>query len=203
MKKILLISAFCLSVMANAQTFKIGPTARFQVNSPTNAETKVGFGVGVQGEYAFSDKDKGLFMDASLLFDAKNWKSASYFDNNTSTAGEWHYSTYGLNVPINIGYRFHLTKSFNLLASAGPYFEIGIAGKEKSNIAGKKTTVSSNPYKDKLMDRFNWGIGLRLGGEISNHFQVNAYYNLGLKDIYKTSLDCKHRTFMIGVSYMF
>ncbi len=203
MKQILLISAFCLSVLANAQTFKIGPTARFQVNSPTNAETKVGFGVGVQGEYAFSDKDKGLFLDASLLFDAKNWKSATYFDNSTSKTGKWNYSSYGLNIPINIGYRFHLTKSFNLLASAGPYFEIGVAGKEKSDFARKETTISSNTYKDKLMNRFNWGLGFRLGGEISNHFQVNAYYNIGLKDIYKTSLDSKHRTFMIGVSYMF
>ncbi len=202
MKKVALLFAFCLSVIANAQTFKIGPSARFQVNSPTNANTKVGFELGVQGEYSFR-KEKGIFMEASLMLDGKNWKSQGYFDNITLNSKEWSYTTYGLNIPINVGYRFHLTKSFNLLASVGPYFEIGFAGKEKSNANGNETTVSSNPYKDCLMNRFNWGLGLRLGGEINNHFQINAYYNFGLKEIHKPALDSKHRTFMLGVSYMF
>jgi len=77
MRKTMLFAAMCVAAVMNAQSFNVGPSAAFELNSPTDMKSEVGFNVGACGEMFFGDDTaKGLFLDASLLFDAKNWKSA-------------------------------------------------------------------------------------------------------------------------------
>lgn len=53
------------------------------------------------------------------------------------------------------------------------------------------------------MYRMNWGIDFMAGAEFCRHYQVNVGYELGMNKIFKKSLDRKHRTFTVGVAYMF
>jgi len=96
----------CVAAVMNAQSFNVGPSAAFELNSPTDMKSKVGFNVGARSEMFFGDDTaKGLFLDASLLFDAKNWKSDGYYDTTTKVSSEYSYNTYGLTIPVNIGYK--------------------------------------------------------------------------------------------------
>lgn len=202
MRKAMFLFALCVATVASAQSLRFGPTASLELNSPTDMKTKVGFNVGVRGELDFKDAAKGLFIDAAVLFDAKNFKSDSYYDLTTKTSSEWKYNTYGITVPVNIGYKMSVSKSVGLYAAAGPYVNLGIGGKCKVEQSTEKT-VSDNVYSDKLMNRFNWGLGFKVGAEVCRHYQVNVGYELGLSKIFKNSLDSKHRTFTVGVAYMF
>ena len=65
-------------------------------------KSKVGFNVGVRGELDFKEASKGLFLDASVLFDAKNYKSDGYYDVTAKTSSVWDYNTYGITVPIKL-----------------------------------------------------------------------------------------------------
>lgn len=220
----MLLIALCLSAAANAQSFRVGPAAGVQLCSPTDMKSKAGFNVGVRGEMDFKDASQGLFLDAAVMFDAKNFKTDGYYDNILKTTSEWNYNTFGLTVPVNIGYKLAASKSVSLFAAAGPYINIGLGGKCKvtttaaangtratqkepdtteQTVKETKETVSDNVYSDKLMQRVNWGVGLKAGAEFCRHYQVNVGYELGLSNIFKGSPDSKHRTLTLGVAYMF
>lgn len=74
MKKIfsLLIVLTCI-LSVNAQDFKFGVSGGMNLNSITNNENKIGYNVGVKGEYFFKD-DKGLYLDMGIMLTNKNWK---------------------------------------------------------------------------------------------------------------------------------
>lgn len=224
MRKVMFVAALCFATIANAQGLRVGPAASIELNSPTDFKSKVGFNVGVRGELNFKDAAKGLFLDASVLFDAKNFKSDSYYDITSKTSSEWKYNTYGITIPVNIGYKAAVSKSVSLFAAAGPYVNFGIGGKSKvtttmvqslttakasgtstntEQTTGTKKTASNNVYSDKLMNRVNWGLGFKVGAEFFRHYQVNVGYELGMNKIFKNSIDSKHRTFTVGVAYMF
>lgn len=220
MRKILFLLALCFATAANAQSFRLGPLASMELNSPSDMKSKVGFNMGIHGEMAFDEATKGLFVDASLLFDAKNFKSDVYYNEATKVRSEWTYNTLGLTLPVNIGYKFAVAPSISLFAAAGPYINVGLGGKSKvqtmqladgsstKSAAGETTkyesgTVSDNVYSDKLMNRISWGIGFKIGAEFGSHYQVGVGYELGLNKIFKDALDCKHRTLALGVAYMF
>lgn len=228
MRKKMLLMALGFVAIANAQSFRVGPTAALEVNSPSDMKSKIGFNAGVRGEMFFGDDtQKGLFLDASLLFNAKNWKSDSYYETATKVSSEYRYNTYGLTVPVNIGYKTAVSKSVSLFAAVGPYIDFGLGGKCKmtteltndgtratakepgttgktDQTATKMTkTTSKNVYSDNVMNRCNYGLGFKVGAEFLRHYQLNVGYELGLNKIYKNSLDTKHRTLTVGVAYMF
>jgi len=128
--------------------------------------------------------------------------------------------------PVNIGYKAAVSKSVSLFAAVGPYINFGIGGKSKVTTTATtaktrataiepgtysktepttrtKKTVSDNVYSDKLMNRVNWGLDFKVGAEFCRHYQVNVGYELEMNNIFKNSLDSKHRTFTVGVAYMF
>lgn len=220
MKKVLFLLALCFATAANAQSFRFGPAVGMELNSPSDMKSKMGFNVGIHGEMAFEEAAKGLFVDASVLFDAKNFKSDSYYYATTKTSSKWTYNTLGLTIPVNIGYKFAVAPSVSLFAAAGPYINIGLGGKSKvqtmqltdgsttTSSAGQtskyeEATASDNVYSDQLMNRINWGVGFRIGAEFSSHYQVSVGYELGLTKIFKDALDSKHRTLTLGVAYTF
>lgn len=220
MRKVLFLLALCFATAANAQSFRFGPAVGMELNSPSDMKSRMGFNVGIHGEMAFQEATKGWFLDASVLFDAKNFKSDSYYYATTKTSSKWTYNTLGLTIPVNIGYKFAVAPSVSLFAAAGPYINIGLGGKSKvqtmqltdgsttTSSAGQtskyeEATASDNVYSDKLMNRINWGVGFRIGAEFSSHYQVSVGYELGLTKIFKDSLDSKHRTLTLGVAYTF
>lgn len=60
--------------MASAQSFRIGPAARIQWSGTQAVNNKMGWAAGVQGDMTFGKENKGLFLDAAVLFDSKDVK---------------------------------------------------------------------------------------------------------------------------------
>ena len=79
-KKIILLTlSFILTVSINAQDFKFGVTGGMNLNSITNNENKIGYNVGVKGEYFFKE-DKGLYLDMGIMVTNKNWETPYYYN---------------------------------------------------------------------------------------------------------------------------
>lgn len=208
MKK--LIIAVLLGVMAipsMAQEWRVGATAGINVNAPSGDYTgQTGFNVGVKAELGLPKTTKGWFMDFGALLSSHGWKSTGYYDNTTATGLQWSATPYYLNIPIHAGYKFHCNDNFKLFASAGPYINIGLFGKETmtATLAGTSTTTtaSNNIFADKAQDRFDWGLGFRVGAELYNHWQLSVGYDWGMKGVFK-GIDMRNRTLSVSCSYVF
>lgn len=213
MRKVMFLAALCVAAAMNAQSFRIGSTANVELNCPSDMKSKVGFSVGARGEFVFRIAAKGLFLDVSALFGKKNFKSDGCYDVVSKEVTEFRYGIYGIAVPVNVGYRFAVSKPAELLAAIGPYVHFGLGGTIEKRVTtyndfGSLDTdmlsdASTNVYSDKLMNRVSWGIGFKAGAEFSSHTQLYVGYELGLNKIFRESLDCKHRTLTVGVAYMF
>ena len=127
--------------------------------------------------------------------------SSGYTSDNKCTP-------YYLNIPIHIGYKFPVGRNVSLFINAGPYFNIGLFGKAKETITPDKGTATTkemvgNVFSDKMLNRFDWGLGFRAGTEIARHIQLSIGYDWGMKNINKSGVDNKNRTFVASCAYMF
>lgn len=115
MKKFLfIVIALCCFSAANAQIFRVGPTAEGSLNISNETKTKPGFAVGAKAEMDFNNMERGWFIDASVLFNNRNRQSEDYFNNETKLTQHWTYSTYSLLIPVNMGYKFRLSDNLNI-----------------------------------------------------------------------------------------
>lgn len=204
MKKIfsLLIVLTCI-LSVNAQDFKFGVSGGMNLNSITNNENKIGYNVGVKGEYFFKD-DKGLYLDMGIMLTNKNWETPYYYNNGDKSATKWSANPHYLNIPIHIGYMMSVSKKFSVFVNAGPYLGLGLFGKYNMTSSNKNTTVADNIFEDYLK-RFDYGIGGKIGVEYAKHIQLSAGYDWGLKNL-KTKtypMDYKNRSFDISCTYIF
>lgn len=192
---LLSIVLFCQHTVVSAQSFRGGVVAGMNVGSVTDCGSRLGYRIGVKGEYAIS---KGWYMDAALLLSSKGYKEDVFFGTPDNIVKEKCSATY-IELPIHAGYKFNVADNVKLLVNAGPYFAYGLFGNAKLN--GKK--VSGNVFSD-YYNRFDCGVGANAGVEMFGHLQVYAGYDWGLKNISKSSRpDCKNRTFNISCSYIF
>lgn len=205
MKKLfsLFIGLTCI-LSVNAQDFRIGVTGGMNLNSITNNENKIGYNVGVKGEYFFKD-DKGLYLDMGIMLTNKNWETPYYFyTNENNAARKWSANPHYLNIPIHIGYMLPASKKIVVFVNAGPYLSVGLFGKYSMTSNDKNTTVADNIFKD-ILKRFDYGVGGRIGIEYAKHVQLSVGYDWGLKNL-KTKIyptDYKNRSLDVSLAFMF
>lgn len=207
MKKLIVMALLGAMVLPSmAQEFRVGATAGVNVNSPSGDDTGlIGFNVGIKGELGLPQASEGWFMDFSALLSSHGWKSVAYYDKATATSLQWKATPYYLSIPVHVGYKFRCSDKLKLFVSAGPYAGIGLFGKETltSTLAGKSTTstVSNNIFADNVHERFDWGLGCRLGAELYGHWQLSVGYDWGMKDTNKKNM--RYRTLSISSVYVF
>ena len=207
MKKLIVMALLGAMILPSmAQEFRVGATAGVNVNSPSGDDTGlIGFNVGVKGELGLLQASEGWFMDFSALLSSHGWKSVAYYDKATATSLQWKATPYYLSIPVHVGYKFRCSDKLKFFVSAGPYAGIGLFGKETltSTLAGKSTTstVSNNIFADNVHERFDWGLGCRLGAELYGHWQLSVGYDWGMKDTNKKNM--RYRTLSISSVYVF
>lgn len=207
MKKLIVMALLGAMVLPSmAQEFRVGATAGVNVNAPSGDDTGlIGFNVGVKGELGLPQASEGWFMDFSALLSSHGWKSVAYYDKATATSLQWKATPYYLSIPVHVGYKFRCSDKLKLFVSAGPYAGIGLFGKETltSTLAGKSTTstASNNIFADNVHERFDWGLGCRLGAELYGHWQLSVGYDWGMKDTNKKNM--RYRTLSISSVYVF
>ena len=197
-----------MTIPGMAQEWRLGATAGVNVNAPsgTHYTGQTGFNVGVKAELGLPKATKGWFMDFGALLSSHGWKNTAYYNTITGATQQWEATPYYLNIPVHIGYKFHCSDNLKLFASVGPYANIGLFGKEvvTSTLAGVSTTtpVLNNVFSDNLQERFDWGLGFRVGAELYDHWQLSVGYDWGMESIFKDK-DVRNRTLSVSCSYVF
>ena len=210
MKKFLplFLVALVATATVSAQGLRYGITGAMNVANYAmevegisfNPDSRIGFRAGFRMEMDAPFIYDGFYFDAEALLSAKGAK----FD---SSSGEDAASVisrpYYLEIPMHIGYHYTFRDSeFGIFGSFGPYFGIGLFGTDKytvGDIKSKPETFS----KDNLQ-RFDFGLGLRAGVSMFDHYRLFIGYDWGLVNISNVDgLDINNRNFYIGASYMF
>ena len=97
---------------------------------------------------------------------------------------------YYIQIPVNAQYRLALGEDMGLLFQAGPYFGIGLSGKQKStkndvkqslSDANKKIEIGNDNGSD-IYKSVDYGFGAGVGFEFFK-FQLMAEYNFGLYEM--------------------
>lgn len=181
---------------------RFGVTAGMNLSNITDMDlgSRIGFHIGVRGDYNFTDK---MYLGAGVLFSQKGTRKSE--DGVTASMNPGY-----IEVPIHFGYRFYKSDDISVFGEVGPYFAIGICGKQKISYDGQykeafedvygSSEIEADIFGDNGAKRFDAGLGLRVGVEFSK-FQVSLGYDLGLTNMYDGG--GKNRNFTVGVTYMF
>ena len=98
-----------------------------------------------------------------------------------------------IEIPLHVGYRFNVLDNLGVFADFGPYFAIGVNGKEKFEFDGDAVEDRSTKFfRNSKMDlgeiqRYDFGLGFRVGAEYANHHSLNFSFDWGLTDMYRDS----------------
>lgn len=203
MKQIVSIFVLVLSVVSvSAQELKWGVAGGLNVSSPTDCDSQVGYSAGVKGQYSFK-ADKGFYLDFGVLLSKKGWKSKWYYDMESTNSMRWKADSHYLNIPIQLGYKLPVGSEFSLFGGVGPYFGVGLFGKYKFISDNREETLADNVFDD-YINRFDWGIGAKVGVEYARHLQFSIGYDWGLKKIRQDKLnDNKNRNFNVSMTFLF
>lgn len=185
------VMAVC-SLAASAQSageFRFGVTAGMNVAKITDTESdcRIGFNVGVKGEYNFT---KNVYGTAGLLFTQKGMKAELIGDKATLKCNPGY-----LQIPVNIGYRFIVGDGVSVFGETGPYFAFGVCGKSK--LLGEKADF----FGDNAGQTFDCGWDVKLGVEASG-FQIGLGYEYGFTKVWEDT-SSHNSNFMVSVAYMF
>ena len=209
MKKFLLfLLALCSYMTVNAQIFHFGPSFAGICNISDASKTKMGFAVGAKAEMNFNDSNNGWYVDASALFNNRNWQTDEYYYTDTKLSKYWKYSTYSVVIPVSVGYKISLLDNLNLFAAIGPYVEFGLSGSDKvvtvdANGHSEEDKVSSNVFKDDIFKCVNTGYQAKIGIDIAKHYQVNVAYSHSFTNVFKGGIDGKTQDVSLGFAYIF
>lgn len=203
MKRIIItLFAIFATLAVSAQDLRWGATgglnfAWAHATEKNSSDCYIGFQLGVMAEMDFSDVlTDGFYLDGRLVYTLKG--------------GAWegfHQNLGYLEIPVNLGYRYHLGDDISLIAGLGPYFGLGILGKSVIEEGGSKvkTDLFGNAYK-----RFDFGLNYKVGVEMWENWQFFLGFEHSLMRINKTNFDEEYGgyklrplNFYIGTAYMF
>lgn len=194
----------------NLTTFGGGDSEGMVLGTELSPKMKPGFQIGVVGEYAFNEE---FAIQPGIVFTTQG---AKYNGSETYSGINITYdASFNLNyirVPVNFLYKLDLGGA-KLLFQAGPYFGLGIGGKVKSDASGGGVEYSSDfkvkfgkegddddiMYFDKTLEV---GLGLGVGVQFLENFQVGLGYNLGFTSMFKDET-LKNNGFALTFTYLF
>ena len=161
-----------------------------------SSDSYIGFQAGAKAEMDLADYlTDGFFADGALVY---NLKGGSYSGSHTNLGY--------LQIPLNLGYRTPLSNDVSFIAGLGPYFGLGVLGKDVVKEGGTK--LKTDVFGES-MQRFDFGLNYKLGVEMWDQWQFYLGFEHSLLNLAKTDADLgsgvKYRlvNFYIGTSYMF
>ena len=155
-------------------------------------DPKAGFNLGVRGEYMLPSC-YGVFVNLGVNYTMKGAKmdvAASLPDDYSCTV---KFRPCYIEIPQHVGYRFNVLDNLGVFADFGPYFAIGVNGKEKTEFEGDAVEDYSKKFfrNSKMIlgeiQRYDFGLGFRVGAEYANHHSLNFSFDWGLTDMYRDS----------------
>lgn len=216
MKKTYFILLFLVLgvVSVNAQVMRYGVTAGINLNTTAGEDNTegihAGYYVGAKGIYDFSQNGKGFYLTGTLALTQKAFKThpIEWVPNQPETATYGKHTTHSLEVPIRIGYKAPIGGTVKFLAEIGPYVALGLWGKDDVYTNGQKVYTHNKAFDVNGIRRCDFGLGLGVGLQCAEHYQLNISYNHGLAQLNHpvemfATRSLYNRTFNISLSYIF
>lgn len=208
MKKLIVcIAALAMSAGVYAQDFSWGVRAGLNISSLSinkgedGFKSKVGFNVGLMGDYAFSES---VSIESGLYFSQIGAKIKSDTDKATTNLGY-------LQLPILATYHLAISDNAKWSIQAGPYLAVGLGGKIKVKEEGVTVKVDSfgDGEDNGGFQRFDMGLTFGTGVTFGQIY-VGVKYDLGLSNIMTKDIQdladgysIKNGNFSINVGYNF
>lgn len=208
MKKLVLSAAIlCGSLGAFAQG-GLGYGLRAGVNIPKysieNGSTKTNTGFFVTG-YLDAPISPNFSIQPGLSLQSKGAKNS--VSSSVGTV-ERKQSIMSLDIPVNAVAKFPTGDSGNFFIGAGPYVGFGLSGKNKWSGSTDNSTVRGDEDvkfgsgSDKDLKSTDFGVNFLAGYQLSNGFQINAGYGLGLTNLAPTDNgSIKNRVWSVGIGF--
>ena len=212
MKKFFLVIAALAMCASNANAFDNEPEEGFtymglfgmNVSKIQNSDygAKAGAMLGTRVDYVLPNAH-GTYLTAGFDWTMKGGKttvSDDLYIEDTPFSGTHKYALHYFEVPIRIGFRYNVSDDFGLYGEFGPYLAIGIGGKHKCSIgdgAEKNAAEDFDTFKafknrtdlmHPTFQRWDSGIGFRIGAEYNQHYNLMLGCDWGLADIYRNNL---------------
>ena len=165
---------------------------------------KAGAQMGIRADFMLP-KAHGTYLTAGVDWTMKGGKVSDMFfsinDPTTAYSGTLKYALHY----IEVGFRYNVMDNLGFYGELGPYFAVGVGGRHRCNIDGDGDAVRDaedeldyNAFKNYDFDpgnpnklpfqRWDAGIGFRIGAEYEQHYNLMIGCDWGFADIYRTSL---------------
>lgn len=168
----------------------------------TDYGAKPGAMLGARVDYVLPSAH-GTYLTAGLDWSMKGGKFTEDVYDITNVAlysSTWKYNLHYFEVPIRVGFRYNISDEVGLYGEVGPYFAVGVGGKHKMKIdadgeaynliedANTFKAFKNYGYPVHSFQRWDAGIGFRVGCEYNQHYNLLIGCDWGLCDIYRNRL---------------
>lgn len=206
MKKIIYLIIALVAFSNSAKAFEYEPEeglsfmGLFGMNISTLQnhpyKAKVGAMMGMRADYMLPHAH-GAYLTAGLDWTMKGGKLSGLARVNAEDLNATgKYNLHYLEIPIRVGFRYNFSESIGVYGEVGPYFAIGVGGRHKAIIDGDGADVraaeDNNTYKAFVDDvnhenfqRWDAGLGIRVGAEYNQHYNLLLGCDWGFADIYR------------------
>lgn len=158
-------------------------------------KAKAGAMMGARADYMLPHAH-GAYLTAGLDWTMKGGKKSDVPLEDVNMTGTGKYNLHYLEIPIRAGFRYNFSESIGVYGEVGPYFAIGVGGRHKMSIDGDGPAVraaeDNNTYKAFVDDvnhenfqRWDAGLGIRVGAEYNQHYNLLLGCDWGFADIYR------------------
>ena len=185
MKKFLICAIALAMCAANANALENEPEEGFtymglfgmNVSKIQNSgySAKAGAMMGARVDYVLPSAH-GTYVTAGLDWTMKGGKVSALTEEDYEATLK--YALHYFEVPIRVGFRYNIIEELGIYGEVGPYFAVGVGGKHKCSIGDTQRTFQ----------RWDAGIGFRIGAEYNHHYNLMLGCDWGLADIYRNSL---------------
>ncbi len=160
-------------------------------------DAKAGLNVGILGRYVLPEAH-GFYVLAGAEWSQKGGKYDRVVEWSDNTFNCTHkINAHYINIPVRGGFHYNVNRDWGVYGEFGPYFAIGICGKNKittdadgSDASEMEKTLKYNTFSKNSgaralggLQRFDCGLGLRFGAEYRSIYSLNMGFDWGLTDM--------------------
>ncbi len=144
---------------------------------------KPGLTIGGYGRYVLPGC-AGVYGKFGVKYDMLGAKGSTEI---AGVENEYTVKLHYINIPIHVGYMYGFTEDFFIHADVGPYFGLGVVGKNVDKVYVNDKLSATNTYSwykdgnnDDDMKRLECGLGFNVGCEYLNTYIFNVGCDWGL-----------------------
>lgn len=208
MKKLLLLFISMIEAAGGYAQLSINPEAGINFstavskndNLKTDSKYRIGYKAGALVDISIYN---GVYIEPGIFYTVKG------VTLNTSAVGVLSENKITLNyleVPINIGYKYNFDKAGAMFVFAGPYWGIGLNGKNESHTNGM-SAENDIKFGHKVTDEFikaDFGLNVGAGYVLLSGLYFRLQYGAGLCNISNVeNTSWKNRAWSASLGYTF